>query len=148
MKLLLLALLLLSPLPTHANSDAINMRNDFESALDRYRTNMPANKCGAFRNARTDAQMLMNYHKDASLAIRWNKLLPTTRCKQARLVIDPNAIKTTKSPKLNEGEDYVAVNESLDGGGCLPITEIMALEWKRSIKASCSGGVYISITAH
>ena len=145
----LLVLLLFSPLAANANSQAIDLRNDFENALDRYRTNMPANKCGAFRNARGNAQSLMRWHADASLALRWNAMLPKTGCKQAPLIIDPAATNTSKNPEVNQPNDgFLAAEGTAIEGSCLPFHKILALEWTRSIKAKCPDGGYISITAH
>ena len=146
----LLVLLLLSPLAANADSRAIDLRNDYEDSMSRYRTNSTReNKCLAFRNARNQAQSLMRYHQDSSLAIRWNSMLPSTRCKQARLIIDPAATKTSEKPELNQVNDgFTGVTGGLAGGGCLPFHKILELEWKRSIKAQCPGGGFISIKAH
>ena len=149
MQSFLLVLLLFFPLAANANSQAIDIRNDFENALDRYRTNMPANKCGAFRNARGNAQSLMRWHADASLALRWNAMLPKTGCRQAPLIIDPAATNTSKNPKVNQQDGgFLTADDSLINDSCLPFHKILAVEWTRSIKAQCPGGGFISITAH
>ena len=146
----LLALLLFSPLVANANSDAIDLRNNYEDSLSRYKTHSTQrNKCLAFRNARGQAQSLMRYHQDASLARRWNKMLPRTGCRQAPLIIDPAATNASKNPEVNQPNDsFLAAEGTAIEGSCLPFQKILALEWTRSIKAKCPDGGYISITAH
>ena len=146
----LLALLLFSPLVGNANSDAIDIRNSYEDIMNSYRTGSSRElKCLSFCTARGYAQSLMKYHKDASLARRWNAMLPRTGCKQAPLIIDPAAINVSKYPEVNQPNDgFLAAEGTAIEGSCLPFHKILALEWTRSIKAKCPDGGYISITAH
>lgn len=150
MQRFLLVLLLFSPLVANANSGAIDLRNDYENSLSRYKTNSTQrNKCLAFRNARGQAQSLMRYHQDASLARRWNEMLPRTSCRQATLIIDPAATNTSKNPEVNQPNDgFLAADGTAIEDSCLPFHKILALEWTRSIKAQCPGGGFIYIKAH
>ena len=146
----LLALLLFSPLVANANSDAIDIRNSYEDLMNSYRTGSSRElKCMSFSTARNYAQSLMRHNKDASLARRWNKMLPRTGCRQAPLIIDSAATNTSKKPEVNQPNDgFLAAEGTAIEGSCLPFQKILALEWTRSIKAKCPDGGYISITAH
>lgn len=146
----LLALLFFSPLVANANAEAIDTRNSYEDVMNSYRTGSSRElKCMSFSTARNYAQSLMKYHKDASLARRWNAMLPKTGCKQAPLIIDPAATNASKNPEVNQpNKGFLAADETLSEGSCLPFHKILALEWTRSIKAQCSGGGFVSIRAH
>ena len=126
----LLALLLFSPLVANANSDAIDIRNSYEDIMNDYRTGSSRKlKCMSFSTARNYAQSLMRYHKDASLARKWNAMLPRTGCKQAPLIIDPAAFNVSKNPEVNQPNDgFLAAEGIAIEGSCLPFQKILAME--------------------
>ena len=134
------------PVSASANSRVIGLRNDFNSSLDDYRTNSPRNKCSAFDRARTYADLVMREGRDASLAKRWNSMLPSTSCRLTHLIIDPSADKQSSSPEVNQAlTTQILVSGT---GSCLPFKEIMTIDITKKAQATCPGGGFIFIKAN
>jgi hypothetical protein len=138
--LLLVAVFIFHPLAVNANSRAIEIRNSFNSSLDDYTKYIrkPKLKCMAFSNAKFSAERLMSEGPDASLAKKWNSMLPSTGCNLTPLIIDASATNKLSDPEPNEG---------LSLRSCSNFQEIMSIHLTQEINTSCPGGGSIYIKA-
>ena len=145
-------LFILFPVSASANSRVIGLRNDFNGSLDDYRSAPPRHKCSAFDNARTYADLVMREGADATLAKKWNAMLPSTGCSLTPLIIDGFAGNTSENPDVNAGS--AVANQSMPQvplppmGGCLSIQEIMAIDVTRQVQKICPSGGLVYIKAH
>lgn len=152
MKFFWVMLLILSPVSAGANSDVIGLRNDFNSSMDSYRSESPAHKCSYFDNARTYADLVMREGADATLAKKWNAMLPSTGCRLTPLIIDRSAVNTSENPDVNAGSALAPHSMSQTSlppmGGCLSFQEIMTIDVTRQVQKRCPGGGLVYIKAH
>lgn len=85
---------------------------------------------------------------DATLAKRWNAMLPATGCRLTPLIIDNSAVNKSENPEVNEVPGQGSQAAITLTGGCLPFQEIMTIDVTRQVQARCPGGGSIFIKGH
>ena len=135
--------------PALANSDAIRLRNQYNSWMDDYRTTRDREgKCGALAGARQNAQWLMEDHNDSTNANRWNATLRSSGCRLTPLIVDSSATNKSSNPSVNPGADIAVAAPlvPLSDGGCLRWWTIDSST--NVVDQRCSDGGSIFIRVH